>query len=433
MSAEVSSQTMSTSIYTQGRKSLQWMALLIGLVGLSIAGYGMYMGLIQHEPRMVLSWLIGFSFWFSMGIGMLFLAMLWYVFGAGWPIILRRQVEHALSVFKWLAVIFAPLVIISWYSPEYSGIVWKWMDPNHILPGGETVGEDVLYQAKSAFLNKEFFTIRVVFYFAFFCVWAWALRKCSFSMDKDGDVKWWTRAHKLSAAGLPLCALITTFAAFDFFMSLSYHWFSTMYGVCFFATSMRAGLAGLAIICYFLSTKGYLKGLYGRAHRYDLGSLCFTFTVFWTYVTFSQYFLIYNGNIPEETYWFNIRELNAEWMKNSWWWVSLFGIVAGYFLVPFLYLLIYRNKIVPKRFLFICFWILSFHIIDLFFNIVPAQLPADNAVGYTVREFGVSIFDIAALIGVGGVCAWSFLRSMGKVAPIPIRDPRIEESLKHHE
>ena len=164
-----------------------------------------------------------------------------------------------------------------------------------------------------------------------------------------------------------------------------------------------------------------------------LGSLCFTFTVFWAYITFCQYFLIYNANIPEETFWFNIRELGADWLKNSWWWIGLFGLIFGYFFIPFFYLLIYTNKVNPKRLLAICIWILSFHIIDLYFNIVPAQKVADNTVGFTVREFSITPWDIASLIGVGGICAWAFMRSMRKAAPIPIRDPRILGSIHHHE
>ncbi|GAB4274421.1 MAG: hypothetical protein Tsb0018_06020 [Opitutales bacterium] len=426
--------TLSSDVSAQrGSPGFSWLALLVGLVGLGIAGMGFYQGLQEGNARPIVSWLIGFSFWFSMGIGMLFITMIWYVFGASWPIIIRRQLEHALSAFPWLALVFLPLLLVGWFYHENPGILWKWLNPDYVLPGGETVGDDVLYIKKAAFLNKDFFTIRVAFYFSFWCAWAFMLRRCSFQMERDGNACWDGRAHNISAIGIPLCALITTFAAFDFFMSLSYHWFSTMYGVWFFATSMRAGLAGTVIICYLLSTRGSLKGIYNQAHRYDLGSLCFTFTVFWAYITFCQYFLIYNANIPEETFWFNIRELGADWLKNSWWWIGLFGLIFGYFFIPFFYLLIYTNKINPKRLLAICIWILSFHIIDLYFNIVPAQKVADNTVGFTVREFSVTPWDIASLIGVGGICTWAFMRSMRKAAPIPIRDPRILGSIHHHE
>lgn len=407
-------------------------ALLVGLMGLGYAGFAAYQGFMIHDSRPILSWLLGFSFWFSILIGMLFLIMIWHVFGATWPIVIRRQLEHALAAFPYLALVFAPLVLIIWFTSE-PGIVWHWLDLGYVLPGGQTVGEDVIFHSKEAYLNKDFFTIRVIIYFLFWCFLAKVLRLCSFAQEKDGRLCWTHRAHNISAAGIPLCALITTFAVFDFYMSLSYHWFSTMYGVWFFATSMRAGLAATVIICFFLATKGHLKGFYNQAHRYDLGSLCFAFTVFWAYIVFSQYFLIYNANIPEETFWFNIRELNANWEKNSWWSVGLWGLFGGYFVVPFLYLLFYKNKITPWRFLLIAFWILAFHIIDLYYNIFPSQTAADNAAGYTVNEFSIISSDIAALLGVGGLFLWAFLRSIPKAAPIPIRDPRIEGSIHHHE
>jgi len=407
-------------------------SLLIAFIGLGYAGFELYQGISVHNARPAMSWLLGFSVWFSAAIGMLFLVMIWHVFGSTWSVIVRRQLEHALGVFPYLGLIFLPLLILAWYS-DVPGLIWHWMDPSYILPGGETVQEDVLFQSKSAYLDKSFFTWRVIGYFLFWSLITCWLRRCSFRQDQDPQLIWTNRAHAISAAGIPLCAIVTTFAAFDFYMSLSYHWFSTMYGVWFFATSMRAALALTVIICYGLASKGYLKGLYNQAHRYDLGSLCFAFTVFWAYISFCQYFLIYNANIPEETFWYNIRELNANWEKNSWWFLSLWGLFVGYFVVPFIYLLFYKNKITPQRLLFIACWILTFHLFDLYYNLLPMQTAAENAVGYVVNEFDITLSDIAAILGVGGVFFWAFFSSMPKTAPIPICDPRIEGSIHHHE
>lgn len=436
MSANVSSSTATPMTLTglTGHNKLANLFLIIGIIGLAIAGYNLYQGLVNADSRPLLSWLLGFGFWFSMGIGMLMMIQIWYVFGAGWPIIIRRQLEHALSAFPYLAIIVSPLILIAWYYHDNPGILWRWVNPDNLvpLPGGHTVGHDPLYLAKHSFLNLKFFTIRIILYFGILCGLSYFLRKFSFSMDKDGDTRWVSLGHNLSAIGIPLTALTLTFAAFDLFMSLSYTWFSTMYGVWFFATSMRAGICGTIVLCYFLSTRGHLKGLYKQAHRYDLGCMALTFVIFWAYVTFSQYFLIYNANIPEETFWYTFRELNADWGKNSWWYVSL-AIIFGYFFIPFFYFLFYRNKILPNRILLGAVWVLTFHIIDLYFNIMPTQMPADNAVGYVVREFNVTVADIAALIGVGGICIWAMLKSMAKTAPIPIRDPYVLDSINHHQ
>jgi hypothetical protein len=407
--------------------------LLISLIAISAAGFTLYQGLQNGDPRPFFGWLIGFSFWFSIAIGMLFLIMLWYIFGAGWPIVIRRQLEHCLSAIPGLFILLAPLICIPLISDKHKGIVWKWLDPETITAGGISVGSDILYLKKQAYLNLPFFCCRVVLYGLILSTIAFLLRKYSFSLDNNPQSSYIHKARKLSAIGIPITALTATFAAFDFFMSISYHWFSTMYGVCFFATSMRAGLAVTILLCAALAHQGYLKGLFNQAHRYELACLSLAFTIFWAYVTFSQYFLIYNANMPEETFWYSMRELHIDGTKNSWWWVGLLGLVFGYFVVPFIYLLSYYNKVNVKRLILIACWILVFHIVDLYFNILPFQIPANNALGYIVQPFSIELTDVTALIGIGSFCAWSFLNSLKKAAVIPINDPFIQESIHHHE
>jgi hypothetical protein len=253
-------------------------------------------------------------------------------------------------------------------------------------------------------------------------------------MDKDPQVKWSSWAVRCAAVGIPLTALSVTFAAVDWIKSLEYHWFSTMYGVWFFASSIRASLAITILLCVFLSRKSYLKGLYKQAHRYDLACLSLAFTVFWAYISFSQYFLIYNANIPEETFWYHIRELDpVTQVRNSWFYVSVVGLIFGHFFFPFLYLLWYRNKVHVGRLVFICIWILAFQLLDFYFNILPGRIPADNIAGYVVRPMRVTFFDLSSVLGLGGFFLWAFFRSAMKRAPIPICDPRIQDSLDHHE
>lgn len=429
-----SASTPITAAAGGGKKDASLIALAIGLIGVAIAGYGMYEALQAGEGRNLQSWLLGFTFWLAIGTGMLFITMIWYVFDANWPIVVRRQLEHAFAAFPVLALAFLPLLLINLFYQDNPGILWKWMNPELTYPGGHEIGHDPLWLHKSGYLNPQFFTGGTIVFFAIFCGLGLFLRKCSFQQDKTGDVKWASYARKMSAAGIPLYALaVTLLAAIPFLMSLSYHWFSTMYGVWFFATSMRAGIAVTILLCWYLSEKGYLKGLYNQAHRYDLACIALTFTIFWAYVTFSQYFLIYNANIPEETFWFNIRELGHDGEKNSWWYVGL-GLVFGYFLIPFLVLLWYKTKIVKWRLNAICIWILLFHLLDLYFNIMPTKKPyADAVLGYKVTEFMPNPYDLASIIGIGGLCAWAWIRSSKKAECIPVRDPRIVESIHHHE
>ena len=175
-----------------------------------------------------------------------------------------------------------------------------------------------------------------------------------------------------------------------------------------------------------------MKGILKQAHRYDIGCMLLAFTVFWAYISFSQYFLIYNANIPEETFWYNIREKNFDGTLNTWWWVSM-CLVFFHFLIPFIALLWYKTKIVVWRAVVLCVWMLAFHILDLYWNIVPSKLLNPDGYGYLIRQFSIEVYDVAALIGIGGICIWAMCRSMRAAEPIPIRDPNILKSLNHVE
>ena len=408
------------------------LALSLGLVGLGVSCVGLVFAANGHGPeaaRPLLGWLLGFGFWLSIALGMLLLIMLTYLFDSGWTAVVRRQLEHGVSAFKWLGVAFVPLLIVGVFINPSA--LWHWMDTGSLVGGGHgTVGEDILYQKKSAFLNPTAFVVFSVAFFAVTIVWAELLRKHSFAMDKDGDLRHCTVCYRLSAAGAPLVSLLLTFGAIYWFKSLEYHWFSTMYGVWYFAASIWASLAVVVILLVSLSRQGKpLAGIIRRPHIYFTSCLLFAFTVFWAYISFSQYFLIYNANIPEETFWYHIRQFSVvegELVHNSWFWVS-WVLMIGHFLFPFLFLLWHGNKF-GKAVMSIAVFALLMHVLDLYWNILPSKLPSDaNSLHYVVRQLDVSLWDFSALVGIGGLFLWSFLTSMRQTSLVPIRDPRIQE------
>ena len=395
-------------------------ALGIGFGGMALTAAGLFVA----GPRVIaMSWLVAVGYWTAIALGMLLLVILHHMFDASWSTVIRRQFEHGLAAFPWLFVLFLPLLLASWfYQP---GLVWSWMDPHALIPGHhETVGEDVLYLKKSGYLNLGFFTIRAVLFYGIWIGLAWVLRRNSFRQDADGDVKWTLSSRRWSAAGIPLTGLSLTFAAIDWFKSLEYHWYSTIYGVYYFATGMRGALACGVLIMIWLHRRGDYRGILNKNHLHSIGQLMLTFTVFWAYIAFSQYFLIWNANLPEETFYFNLREYG------DWYWVGM-AIVFLYFLFPFCYLLAYRYKIEPGRARFIAVWILVMLFVDLCFNTLPA---IKDAAGHPQPFFSPAlIWQLTALAGVGGICVWAYLRSFPTAKLIPIRDPRIVECLTHHE
>ena len=299
-------------------------ALYAGIAGLAATVIGLAVSGNVHAVAM--SYLVGISYWTTIAIGMLMLVLIHHIFDAGWSVVIRRQFEHGLAAFKWLFVLFLPLVATAFIGG--GDTVWPWMNPAHeLLHGHGTVATDILYQKKGAFLNVPMFVGATL---VFFAVWIWLsarLRKASFAQDTDGSAKWTTMNRKTAAFGIPLLALSLSFAAIYWIKSLEYHWFSTMYGVYYFAASVWTTLATLYVITTVLQKTGPLAGVITKRQRHDIGVLWFAFTVFYSYIHFSQYFLIYNANIPEETYYYVKREVG------TWWQVGMV-IIFGHFLVP---------------------------------------------------------------------------------------------------
>jgi hypothetical protein len=400
-------------------------ALIAGIVGLVLTALGLF---VSDAHGVALSYLVGLSYWTAIAIGALLLILIHHIFDASWSVVLRRQYEHGLSAFLWLGLLFLPLLLVSWLGPR--DFIWPWMNPEHDFHG-TIVGEDILYQKKAGFLNLNMFTGMTVL---FFVVWIWLsarLRKASFTQDSDGDARW-TRKNRVTAAmGIPLVAFSLTFAAIYWVKSLEYHWFSTMYGVWFFANCVRGALSIGVIILVWLHARGDLKGILNTNHFHSIGQLMLAFTVFWAYVTFSQYFLIWNANVPEETFWYNLREINHDGTANQWKWIGIFGILFGHFFIPFFFLLSYRYKVTHVIIRRIAIWILAVILLDLCYNILPA-LKDEHGDALPLLSVNL-IWVLTSVVGVGGICIWAYLRSLPTTKLIPIRDPRIVECLTHHE
>ncbi len=417
------------------------LALGVGVVGIALTIVGIF---VSGGSKVAFSWLTAMTFWTGLTIGMLMLIMIHHIFDANWSTVIRRQFEHGVSAFKWMGLLFVPLVVFAILDPH---LLWKYFSPDYDLSsigGHGTVGDDVLWQKKSGMLNIQFFVIATAVSFAGWVFLASRFRRNSFTQDSDGDAKWTISSRKWSAAGIPFTAITLTLCVILWVKALDYHWFSTMYGVWFFANCIRAALAvGVLMMCW-LYVRGDYQGVLNNNHWYSIGMLSFAFTVFWAYVTFSQYFLIWNANVPEETFWYNLREINnSTGEPNQWKWVGML-ILFGHFFFPFLGLISYPAKVSKKWMKFMATWICTIVLIDIIYNVWPskkvtAQMVADGhafglGVGDPLPFLAVhQLWTLTAVIGVGGIWLWAYLKSFPTAKLIPIRDPRIGESLTHHE
>jgi hypothetical protein len=221
----------------------------------------------------------------------------------------------------------------------------------------------------------------------------------------------------VSGWGMLLLALTSTYAAFDWLMSLDYRWYSTMYGVYFWAGSIVASLAALTLTVVILHAAGWLRGAITEEHLHDLGKLLFAFVVFWAYIAFSQYLLIWYANISDETPWYIVR------LQDNWRWVTI-ALMVGHFAVPFFVLLSRRSKRSWIVLGCVSGWILAFHYLDLYWLVMPACDP-NNALPHWL--------DIVWLFAFLGVVTLGVLFGMRTSALVPIRDPRLTESLHFHQ
>jgi hypothetical protein len=234
---------------------------------------------------------------------------------------------------------------------------------------------------------------------------------------QPGDTTIPSQLRKVSAAGLVLFGLTTAFSGFDLLMSLDPHWFSTIFGVYFFAGSFMSSLAFI-ILCYASMQRvgGMLNGLVTTEHFHDLGKLLFGFTVFWAYIAFSQYMLYWYGNIPEETVWYRHR-LEHGWQYHS------AVLLAAHFILPFILMLPRASKRVLPVLSFMAVWMLIMHWFDLHWVVMPVLDIARNG------HAGFHWLDFTSWLGLVGVFFGILMFRLSRHSLIPQNDPYLQKSI----
>lgn len=348
------------------------------------------------------SWLLAFMFFLSIGLGGLFLVLVHHLFDAGWSVATRRFCEHlATLLFPWLAILFIPIALLA---PRL--FVWMTVENPHT--------DHALAAKAPLFTTVGFYVISA----ACFGLW-WLLtnrlKYWSLKQDESGEAKCTFKMRVHSCWGIWVFAFSLTMAVIMWMKGLQHQWFSTMYGVYYFAGSVWLTLATVYIITLILDRQRILSQVLHEHQFYFIGSLLFAFTVFWAYVTFSQYFIIWNANMPEETFWFVIRE------KGSWFYIGLI-IIFGHFFLPFLSLLRIDVKHTFPIMIPLCLWAWAMHFVDLSFNILPVYYRD----GF---PFHIIWLPLGCMAFMGGLLAKVFLKKFASVPPFPIKDPRLVEAM----
>ena len=390
--------TLSSEDISLPKQSL-WAKLPVigGVVGIALLALSFVLG--QGEQRLFFSYLVAYVYWLTLALGGLFFVLLHYLARSGWSVVVRRLAEHVMGTLPLFALLFVPVAL---------GLhdLYRWTH-------AEEVAHSPLLQHKTPYLNVEFFYLRAVFYFVVWSALAFFYWRQSTSQDEHGEIETSLKLRKWSAVSMILFGVTLTFAAFDWLMSLEPEWFSTIFGVYIFAGCVISIFSLLILMSMNLQKNGAMTRVVTEEHYHDMGKMLFGFVVFWAYIGFSQFMLIWYANIPEETFWFDLR-----W-HHGWKPVSIFLAVA-HFAVPFFFLIsqpVKRSRIaLPLG----AVWMLLMHYVDIYWLVMPS-----------LREAGFSpnLLDLTCWLGVGGLFLAVLGRLMSRKALVPVKDPRLAESL----
>ena len=369
--------------------------LLAGGAGAVLSLVGWFMNPAQFYR----SYLVAYMFVLGATNGCLALAMIHQLSGGAWGVVTRRIIGAASRVLPVLTLLFLPIAF---------GMhdLYEWTHT-------EAVAADGVLQHKSLYLNTPFFLARAALYFGVWNGVSFLLNKWSLEQDRGDDPAIAWRMQALSGAGLVLYGLTTTFASFDWMMSLDLHWFSTIYGVLIMGGQGLTAIATVVITLTWLSRREPLNTITVPQHFHDLANLMLAFVILWAYFSFSQYLIIYSANLPEEITWYTHR------LHTSWRVIGVFLVVA-HFAVPFLLLLSRSLKRQPEVLAKVAVGIIAVRLVDLFWLIAPQ---------FHQEHLSISWLDIVLPLALGAIWIGCFLWQMRGRAILPIYDPQFAEAL----
>jgi hypothetical protein len=354
------------------------------------------------------SYVVAFAYWAGLAFASTILLQSLHATRARWVTVLRRPIEVMGAAMPLFLVLFIPIAL---------GMkeIYEWVDPP------ATLGREALERIhhKAPWLNVGFFVARGFIYVAIAAFVSERLFRMSLRLDSGKEDNWslLARMRRLASGGLPFVGLAMTFAAFDWMMSLNPTWFSTIFGVYYFAGSFGAALSMLAIVTHLAGVKNVLGGAMNVEHTHSVGKLMLAFTAFWTYIAFSQLLLIWIAGLPEEIP-FYITRFNPGWA-----WMGVF-LIFGHFFFPFGALLSRSLKRTPKQLAAVALWILLVNYIDIYWLVMPKLHPEGASFHWT---------QFTAFVGMGLLAiAFALFRFRGRL-PVPVRDPYISESLRYRQ
>jgi hypothetical protein len=372
--------------------------LVLGVIGL----IGVLIPLLGGDKAALQGYLYGYAYWFCLMIGCIGITLLHHTVRGAWGLSILRLTEAGGGV-----VMVAVMLVLSAPILAKFGDLYHWADLSHMK-------EDHILAKKLWYLNTPGFYLRFLGYFLIWGLYMWRMQLSTLRQDESNDTRLAQRRTNFAAPGLVLFVLTVTLASIDLFMSLDPHWFSSIWGFLFVVYGALAAFAFCNLVVMSNADKGPYASVMNKGLSKDLGNFMFMFTCLWAYFSFSQYIIIYSGNLPEFTTYYAARG-NVQWGALG------LALLVGHFLVPFITLLSPKVKATPRLLVRIAAWILVWRAVDLYWVIMPFMRP----------DFAFSIYDVLALVGVGGIWLFVFSTQVVQGKLLPTHDPRLIEAYDH--
>src|ERR1700730_661070 len=345
------------------------------------------------------SYLVAFLFWIGITLGSMALLMVQHLTGGNWSLVIRRILEAGSRTLPLMAIAVLPVLagmksIYSWSLPDQT---------------------DPVILAKHLYLNSGFFVARTIFYFACWFFLVYMLNKFSRVEDAGGNGSLWMRFEGLSGGGLVLYGLTVTFASVDWVMSLEPRWYSTIYGLLFMVGQALAALAFAIMVLIWLSDREPLSEVVRPSYFQDLGSFLLTFVMLWTYMEFSQFLIIWGGNLKEEIPWY-LRRMQGTWGR-----IGLLLILLN-FALPFFLLLFRDVKRRKGSLLLVAGLVLLMRVVDMYWMVLPA---------FGGGNVHLTWMNLLLPFGLGGIWLAYFGWQLQQMPILPVHDPRMEGVAEH--
>ncbi|HEX3747353.1 MAG TPA: hypothetical protein VHW09_25630 [Bryobacteraceae bacterium] len=399
----MTAQTLDFQISDELRRDLRkWraLALPVGVIGLLASLIGMFLGR-PYVDQFYQSYLWSYLFVLGLALGPLAWLMLQYLTGGAWGMVIRRPCEAALRTMPLVALLFLPIVI---------GIpnLYGW---SHAA----NVAASPVLQHKHAYLNVPFFLARAAFYFSGWLLLCWHYNRVSRREDTEGHDAVHGSMSTPAGPGLIFWCFTTTFMSIDWILSIHPEFFSTMFGLLFIAGQGLTGMAFLITVMVLLSARRPMSEVLTARHLHDLGKFLLAMVMVWAYFSFSQFLIIWTGNLPEEIPYYLVR-------TNGGWGFLALVLVFGHFALPFALLLSRDLKRNFKLLASIAVFVLCMRLVDLFWVVTPE---------FRGHFFGISWMDITMPAGLIGLWLAYFLYQLERRPLMPLNNPHLEEALQH--